>query len=122
MVYVNGNSSTLSFGNVKQGTTSAPQTAIMVNIGNSNMTLAAPWDTVNPTNTAFDLSTSECADTLVIAPSGACTVTATFSPTTAGHTTQQITVNSDAYNSGTPIITVQGTGTAAAAVKPRKGR
>jgi sugar lactone lactonase YvrE len=122
LVYVNGNSSTLSFGNVKQGTTSAPQTAIMVNIGNSNMTLAAPWDTVNPTNTAFDLSTSECADTLVIAPSGACTVTATFSPTTAGHTTQQITVNSDAYNSGTPIITVQGTGTAAAAVKPRKGR
>jgi sugar lactone lactonase YvrE len=123
LVYVNGNSSTLSFGNVQEGTTSAPQTAIMVNIGNSNMTLAAPWDTVNPTNTAFDLSTSECADNLVIAPSGACTAIATFSPTTTGHTTQQITINSDAYNSGTPIITVQGTGTAAAAaVRPRKGR
>ena len=122
LVYVNGNRSTLSFGNVGQGVTSPVQTAIVLNIGDYPMTLSTPYYSVNTPNTAFDLSTSECSNGAVIGPSGACTINVTFKPTATGHTTQQITVNSDAYNTGVPILLIQGTGTAAPAVKPGKAR
>jgi sugar lactone lactonase YvrE len=122
LVYVNGNRSTLSFGSHAQGTTSAVQTAIVINIGNNPMTLSSPYYTVNTPNSAFDLSTSECSNGAVIAPSGACTINVTFTPSAVGHTTEQITVDSDAYNSAVPILTVQGTGTAAAAAKPARAK
>ncbi len=121
LVYVNGNRSTLSFGNVPEGTTSPTKTAIVLNIGNYPMTLSSPYYVVNTPNAAFDLSTSECSNGAQIPSSGACTINVTFTPTAIGHTTQQITVDSDAYNSGVPILTVQGTGAAAPAVKPAKG-
>jgi sugar lactone lactonase YvrE len=120
LVYVNGNRSTLSFGNVKQGTTSPTKTGIVVNIGNYPMTLSSPYYTVNTPNTAFNLSTSNCANGLVLNSFESCGINVTFTPSAAGHTTQQISVDSDAYNSGVPTLLVQGTGTAAAAVKPGK--
>jgi sugar lactone lactonase YvrE len=121
LVYVNGNRSTLSFGNVAVGTTSAAKTALEFNIGNYPMTLASPFYTTTGTNAAFDFSSSECANGMVLNSSEVCAINVTFKPSATGHTTQTISVDSDAYNSGVPTLLVQGTGVAPA-VKPNKGK
>jgi hypothetical protein len=104
------------------GTTSAVKNALVFNIGNYPMTLSSPFYTTNAPNTAFDLSSSQCANGMVLNSSEVCAINVTFTPSATGHTTQQISVDSDAYNSGVPTLLVQGTGAAAPAVKPGKGR
>jgi sugar lactone lactonase YvrE len=115
LVYIDGNRSTLSFGDVKVGTPSPVQTATEYNIGDSPITLSNPFYTTNVSNAAFTvLPSSTCIPGLVLQPSQPCTINVQFTPTALGSTSQDITVQSNAYNpgapSGAPILRVAGTG------------
>jgi hypothetical protein len=125
LVYINGNRSTLIFGSVKVGTPSPVQTATEYNIGDSPITLGTPFYTTNVTNTAFSvLPSSTCSDGVVLQPSQSCTLNVQFTPTALGQTSQDITVQSNAYNpgapSGAPILRVVGTGSGGGAIKHAK--
>jgi sugar lactone lactonase YvrE len=125
LVYINGNRSTLLFGDVKVETPSAVQTATEYNIGDSPITFNNPFYTTNPANKAFAvLPSSTCGAGVVLQPSQSCTINVQFTPTADGSTSQDITVQSNAYNpgapSGAPILRVAGTGTGGGAIKPKK--
>ncbi len=121
LVFLNGNRGTLKFGGVPVGTQSQTMTAYEYNVGNALMTLASPYYTTNGPNNAFSiLGSSTCGANVVLSGGVPCTINVQFTPTATGQTSQQITVDSDAYNSGVPILTIQGTGRAAAAVVKNK--
>jgi sugar lactone lactonase YvrE len=122
LVYLNGNRSTLAFGSVKVGTQSQPMTATEYNVGNLNLTLGNPYYSVNAANGAFSiLGSSTCGNNVTLNVGSSCSINVQFAPGSAAQTSQQITVNSTAFNTGVPILTVQGTGKAGAAVvKPKK--
>ena len=118
LVYVNGNTAALNFGSVPQGTQSQPLTATVANIGNASLTLRTPYYSSNSSNSAFSiLNSTTCTNNLSLAPggsaqgAGSCAVNFEFTPTSSGLTSQQFTINSNAYNTGIPVLTVQGTGT-----------
>lgn len=112
LVYVNGNSSTLAFGSVDEGSQSQTMTANTYNIGNASVTLSNPYYVVNTPNAAFDvLGSSTCANSLVLTAAESCSLNVQFKPVAIGATTQQIKIDSSAYNSGQPTLTLTGTGT-----------
>jgi sugar lactone lactonase YvrE len=111
LVYLNGNASALPFGNVNTGSQSQPMTATEYNIGNLSLTLGSPFFTTNRRDTAFTvLGSSTCGNALQLASSASCTINVQFTPQFVGGTTQQINVDSTAYNSGQPTLTLTGTG------------
>jgi sugar lactone lactonase YvrE len=115
LVYLNGNSSTLAFGNVPVNGASATQTATVANIGNQTLTLSNPYYSVNNTVAAFDLQSSTTCKPENLNPSKSCSFNVQFDPTAAGALSQQVTINSNAYNNGIPLINLSGTGTGTAA-------
>jgi sugar lactone lactonase YvrE len=118
LVYINGNASTLAFGKVQDGTQSQTQTANNQNIGNAPLTLADPYFVTNTPNAAFSiLGSSTCANNLVLTAAESCSLNIQFQPTQIGATTQQIKIDSNAYNSGVPTLTLTGTGTAGGAAR-----
>jgi sugar lactone lactonase YvrE len=122
LVYANGNASTLSFGTIDVGSQSQPLTATEYNIGNLDLTLQTPFYITNFANPAFAvLGSSICGNGLELAPAASCTINVQFSPQFDGQTTEQIKVQSDGYNSGTPVLTVKGTG-AGNSLRHRHGR
>lgn len=123
LAYLNGNKSTLKFGSVPVGTQSQTMTAYEYNVGNALMTLGSPYYTPNGPNNAFSiLGSSTCGANLVLTGGVPCTINVQFTPTATGLTSQQITVDSDAYNSGVPILTIQGTGAAVPGVVKNKNK
>jgi hypothetical protein len=98
------NPSSLAFGSVTVGSTSAAQTVTVTNSG----TVAATVSSVSVTG-AFS-QTNTCGTS--IAAGGSCTVTAKFAPTATGSASGTLTVASNATN---PSLTVALTGTGAAA-------
>jgi hypothetical protein len=68
------------------------------------------------------LDSSSCGNNPVIQTGLSCSVNFTFTPSVVGQTSQQFTFNSDAYNSGVGILTVQGTGKAGGAVAKQPKR
>ncbi len=116
LVYLNGNASTLAFGSVKEGNQSQTMTANTYNIGNASVTLSDPYYVVNTPNTAFDiLGSSTCANNLVLTAAESCSLNVQFKPVEIGATTQQVKIDSSAYNSGVPTLTLRGTGAAGGA-------
>jgi sugar lactone lactonase YvrE len=119
LLHVNGNSSTLKFGNVTAGTGSQPLTATEYNIGNAPMTMDSPFYTVTKPNAAYAiLGSSTCDGAPAISPSGSCTINVQFTPQFIGYSTSQIMIDSSAYNTATPVLGFQGTGKNGAADKP----
>jgi sugar lactone lactonase YvrE len=118
LVFLNGNSSTLAFGNQTKGTTSAAMTATVANIGNQNLVLPNKYNTITKTGSAFTiLGSSNCANkTLTTATT--CSVNVQFAPTTTGAQSEQMTINSNAYNTNVPLMTFSGTGTTGGSVQP----
>ena len=111
LVYLNGNSSMLAFGNVPVRTDSQPQTATVYNIGNLDLTLSMPYYSPSLVGFPFNvLSTSSCANNGVLRPSIPCTINVQFAPIANIHSTQQLKVNSDSYNTGIPTLNLSGTG------------
>jgi hypothetical protein len=92
--------------------------ATEANIGNADMTLATPYYSSDSANSAFSINdTSTCGNGLMVSVGGSCTIDVTFAPVATGQVTQQVTVNSNAYNTGVPVLTIRGTGQAAGKVK-----
>jgi sugar lactone lactonase YvrE len=114
LIYLNGNSSTLAFGNVPVNGESATQMATVVNIGNQTLTLSSPYYSVNKTVAAFDLQNSTTCKPENLNPAKSCSFNLQFDPTSAVAFSQQVIINSNAYNNGIPLINLSGTGTAAA--------
>jgi sugar lactone lactonase YvrE len=110
LVFLNGNSSTLAFGNQAKGSTSAAQTATVANIGNQNLTLPTTYNTIIKASSAFTiLGTSNCAGKTLTAAT-TCSVNVQFAPSTTGAQSEQMTINSNAYNTNIPVMTFSGTG------------
>jgi sugar lactone lactonase YvrE len=123
LVYLNGNASTLSFGNVNVGSQSQSMTATEYNIGNLSLTLQGLEAITNPPGAPFSaLGSSTCAPSLVLASSTSCTINFQFTPQFIGQTTQEVAVTSNAYNNDGPILTLKGTGTDSGGVRRNRPR
>jgi hypothetical protein len=103
----------LQFGNQATGTTSAPLTVTVENTGNNFLN----FNSLNFTATGpFSVTGGTCEQETDggYSPSETCTLTVTFAPTASGPQTGSISVASNALASPSSI-TLQGSGTAAAA-------
>ena len=89
------------FGSVRVGSQSQTHDGHGVQHWQLTLTLASPYYTTNGPNTAFSvLGSSTCGNGLVWSLADSCSINVQFTPQFIGHTTQQITVDSDAYNGG----------------------
>jgi len=112
--------SSLSFGNVAQGTTTAPSTSILTNTGNATLSITnAKISGVNATDFAFGGSNT-CIAGAAVLPDASCTIAVDFAPNEP-NPPQNLTaqaVISFAQNSnqstGTAAITLSGTEATAA--------
>jgi serine/threonine-protein kinase len=120
LVFLNGNVSTLNFGNVTVGQ-SADATATISNIGNVDLALSQPPLTTPDFNPAFGfLGSSTCYGGLTLDIYGSCTMAMQFTPSGDGLTSITFNILSDAYNSGSTFI-AEGTGVGGGNVRrPRK--
>jgi hypothetical protein len=110
---VTANPTSLSFGNQAQGTTSASQPVVIVNVGASLVTISSVVASAN-----FG-ETDSCPATLVAGNTegSSCVLNVTFTPTVTGTLTGTVTVTYTNAGSQTPqttTITLTGTGTAGA--------
>jgi YVTN family beta-propeller protein len=97
--------SSLNFGTVKTGTTSATKTVTVTNTGLTTTTISAVAISGN-----FALTTaSTCKATTTLTAGGKCTLVVTFTPTAKGSHTGQITLTDNALNSP-QAISLSGTG------------
>ncbi len=116
LVFLNGNSVTFAFGSQANNSVSASQTATVANIGNQPMTLSYnSYYNPNPIP-GFGLgTTTTCANGDIYTSLTSCLFAVEFEPTSkfSGAQSEQAKIISNAYNSGTPIITLTGTGTGA---------
>lgn len=104
---LNANTSSISFGNVTEGTTLS-QSISLTNNGNSNVQITG----VTTTGTGFTTSGVSAGTTLT--PSQAVTLRVTFDPLAVGAVTGRIVVASNAIDS--PAIALSGMGIASALV------
>jgi hypothetical protein len=117
LVYLNGNNSVLAFGSVTENTNSAAGTFNLYNIGNTAMKLGNPSYTLTESPSVFSaLSGFDCTNHLSLTPSTSCTGSLQFSPTALQTYTGQLSITSNAYNNGGPVLNLSGTGTAAGSV------
>jgi hypothetical protein len=102
---LNSSSTSLSFGNVNIAS-SGSQEVTLTNAGTSTITIS------NVTIAGAGFNTTGVSSGLMLSPGQTATVTATFSPATAGSSTGSVTVASNATNSP-DTIALAGTGVAA---------
>jgi hypothetical protein len=120
LVYLNGNSSTLAFGNVARNRTkSLPATVL--NIGNEDLTLGTPYLEQIIDNPAFSISAygsgTTCSNGELLGPATSCVIGVNFTPTAIGFTSEAAAVESNAYNNGIPVVNFTGTGTGGGGVR-----
>jgi hypothetical protein len=97
----------LNFGNEALNSTSNPQDLTLINAGSASLFITSIEAGAN-----FG-ATDDCG-TLLPPAGGNCTIQVTFTPTTLGSTTNQITINDDAAGSPHRVV-VTGTGVASSA-------
>ena len=84
--------------------------ATVTNIGNVNLDVSRTYDKVGfPVDPSFALSSTNCSNA-ILAPSAFCSISIAFDPTTAGAHSEQVTINSNAYNANGPAINLSGSG------------
>jgi len=86
----------LNFGNVNDGTTSAPMTITVTNTGNSNLTVTSVG--ISGANGSDFQETNTCTSGSV-APQATCAINVTFTPSIAGTENATVTVTDNAPNS-----------------------
>jgi hypothetical protein len=111
LVYLNGSSSTLAFGDVARRQ-SKTLPATVVSIGTENLTLGSPYLEEIVNNSAFTIARAgtTCGNGLELEPATTCNINVQFTPMVAGPTTESAVVESNAYNNGTAILNFTGTG------------
>jgi sugar lactone lactonase YvrE len=114
----------LTFAGTAAGTTSAPQTVILQNVGNADLSLPIPSTGNNPSiSTGFSLGSSGATDCPLIgsttstpgtlASGVSCTLPVTFAPTIAGSVSGSLVLTDNHLNaspSTTQTIALSGTG------------
>jgi hypothetical protein len=95
----------LSFGSITTGTSSAPQMVTITNTGNANVTISQ----VSVTGTGYSVTGGSTPVTL--SPSQNLALTVVFNPTLAGAFSGSISITSNATGS-LPTVTLSGTGVA----------
>lgn len=95
----------LTFANQGVGTSSSPQSISLQNIGTVTMNISSIF--ISGGSSSSFSQTNTCSSTL--APSSSCTINVTFTPSTTGSLSSNLTVSSDASNSPT-IAGLSGTG------------
>jgi sugar lactone lactonase YvrE len=111
LVYLNGNSSSLAFGSQTVDTVSASQSVMVANIGNQTLTLKDSYYSPTPI-AGFPAGNGTCAGNDSLTPLVDCSLAFQFAPTAAVAYSELAKVNSNAYNTGIPVINLTGTGTA----------
>jgi uncharacterized repeat protein (TIGR01451 family) len=96
----------LQFGSVPVGTTSAPQTVTVGNAGSSPLTVKSAV-----TSGPFAVSGDFCTSAGPIAPGGTCQIAVVFVPASTGPATGTLTISSDG---GTVTVALSGNGSPAA--------
>jgi hypothetical protein len=86
----------LNFGNVNDGTTSAPMTITVTNTGNSNLTVTSVG--ISGANAGDFKQTNTCTSGSV-APQATCAINVTFTPSISGTENAIVTVTDNAPNS-----------------------
>jgi hypothetical protein len=103
-------STSIEFANQDVGISSAPQSATLTNVGNASLTISGIE--VTGSNAADFTLTNNCGSSL--APSGECTLTVAFRPSSAGTRSASVIFADDA--AGSPqTVNLAGTGVAPAA-------
>jgi YVTN family beta-propeller protein len=106
--------SSMTFQAQGKNTTSAAQTATLVNASNSVLTFAISFTGTNTTDFAEATSSDTCS-TLSgqLAANASCTIAVTFTPTATGPRTATLTLtdNSNGVAGSTQTVTLSGTGT-----------
>ena len=98
---------TLSFGSVTTGTTSAAQTITVTNTGLSSVTVSSATSTGG--DASLFLVTNNC--TAAVPAGGSCTISVRFAPTSTGAKSANVVVT---HSAGSASVAVSGTGTAPA--------
>jgi sugar lactone lactonase YvrE len=112
LVYLNGNSSTLAFGDVAERQ-SKTLSATVRNIGNEDLTLGSPYLEEIVDNPVFTISgTTTCSNGEELDSATSCVIGVRFTPAATGFTSAVAAVESSAYNNGIPVVNFNGTGTA----------
>ncbi|MFN8416094.1 MAG: glycosyl hydrolase family 8 [Cytophagaceae bacterium] len=103
---------TYAFASVLTGSSSAPITFTIENLGNADLTVG----TISLTGTdAASFSVTQAAGTTVTGPTGTTTFTVTFSPTTVGSKTAAVSIVNNDSDENPYVINLTGTATAAPA-------
>jgi uncharacterized repeat protein (TIGR01451 family) len=101
--------SSLDFGTVEVGTTSAHRTITVTNTGDAGQDLMITAETLTPANSGFAIVTEHCATAGPIAAGTSCTIELTFTPPAAGARSAALSLTDNA--AGSPhTVSVTGTG------------
>ena len=108
----------LNFGTTDLGTTSAPQSVTVQNIGNQPLNAVSPGLVVKGPNflqVAGSGTPADCTSSFALAPGATCNLSVSFQPTTGGSLTSTATFTDNDLNTSPSVsqgIALQGTGTA----------
>ncbi|HKY62479.1 MAG TPA: choice-of-anchor D domain-containing protein [bacterium] len=106
-----------AFGNVNVGSQGGPNTIILTNEGDADLTIGT-LTRVGEDTTQFSLSNDECSGQ-ILAPGEDCSFDAVFTPTAGGSFSDTVLIPND---SGTPSFTFNLTGTGIVPVPPGVGK
>jgi hypothetical protein len=105
---------TVVLGRANINTTTPPFTGYVADSGNQNLTLGTPDYTVTGNTANFNItspSSNGCTNGISLVSGFACTLVATFSPgANVGNYSEQLAFSSNAINTGSPTLTLTGTG------------
>ena len=105
--------SSLSFGDVNVGSTSAAQSVSVSNSGRADLHITS----VSTTSNVFGF-VNNCPGT--VAPGSACTISVTFTPSSAGAASANLEIVSDASNTPTARVSLSGNGKTATTAAVRR--
>ncbi len=101
----------LAFGNVNVGSSSAAQSLVFSNDGDTTLTFGSPLYTAAGNTTDFAIaSSSTCAAGATVLSGSTCLLSATFSPTANGSRSDVLTLASNAANAAAITANLAGTG------------
>jgi sugar lactone lactonase YvrE len=112
----------LNFGTTNLGSTSAPQSVSVQNIGNQPLNAVSPGLVVKGPNflqVAGSGTPADCTSSFALAPGTTCNLSISFQPQSGGSLTSTATFTDNALNTSPSVsqgIALQGTGTQAASV------
>jgi trimeric autotransporter adhesin len=105
---------TVVLGRANINTTTPAFTGYVADSGNQNLTLGTPDYTATGNTTNFNItspSSNGCTNGISLVSGFACTLVATFSPgANVGNYSEQLAFSSNAINTGSPTLTLTGTG------------